>query len=366
MVSSALREHPELTEVLIHTGQHYDRNMSQVFLDELRLPEPAYNLRIGSGDHGSQTGRMMEAIEDVLVNEGPDWVLVYGDTNSTLAGALAACKLGIPVAHIEAGVRSFDRRMPEEINRVVTDHVSDLLLAPTAVAVENLRREGISGKSVRIVGDVMYDAVLHFGCRAESDNDILQRLGLERGKYILFTLHRAENTDDVERFELVMDAVQQISKSVTVVFPVHPRTRNAFGQSHLQYLDKRHLLLLEPVSYIEMLRLERNARVIATDSGGVQKEAFFYQVPCVTLREQTEWVELVEMGWNRLAPPLDVESIVSAVQQSFGRTGDTARQPYGNGRAAQQIVKAILEPRALGQLSQQAVEPGTDRASLVA
>ncbi|WP_243089948.1 non-hydrolyzing UDP-N-acetylglucosamine 2-epimerase [Thermus neutrinimicus] len=329
-VSRVLRATPGLREVLVHTGQHHDDNMSRVFFEELEIPEPDYHLGIGGGTHGQNTGRMLEAIEGVLLKEKPDWVLVYGDTDSTLAGALAAAKLHIPVAHVEAGLRSFNRRMPEEINRVLTDHVSDLLFAPTETAVQNLLREGIPADKVHLVGDVMYDAALYYGEKAERESQILQRLNVAPKGYILATVHRAENTDDPVRLRVILEALAQVHREVPVVFPVHPRTRKraeAYGLEEL--LDR--MLTIEPVGYLDMVMLEKNARLIATDSGGVQKEAFFYRVPCATLRDETEWVELVESGWNRLCPPKDVESLVGC----FLNVWDGALIfPYGNGRAA--------------------------------
>lgn len=338
VVSRALRAQPGVREVLVHTGQHYDDNMSRVFFEELEIPEPDYYLGIGGGTHGQNTGRMLEALEEVLLQERPDWVLVYGDTDSTLAGALAAAKLHIPVAHVEAGLRSFNRRMPEEINRVLTDHVSDLLFAPTEVAVRNLLREGIPSEKIHLVGDVMYDAALYYGEKAERESQVLRRLGLVPKGYVLATLHRAENTDDPERLRVVLQALAQVNKEVPVVLPVHPRTRKraeAFGLDHLL----GEVLAIEPVGYLDMVMLEKNARVIATDSGGVQKEAFFHRVPCVTLREETEWVELVELGWNRLCPPRDPASIVDYLLHDW--TGGEAT-PYGTGHAGSAIAAHLL------------------------
>ena len=344
MVTRALLLRPHVMELLIHTGQHYDTNMSQVFLDQLRLPKPAYLLEIGSAGHGSQTGRMMEAIERVLLDDRPDWVVVYGDTNSTLAGALAACKLHIPVAHVEAGLRSFNRHMPEEINRIVADQVSDLLLVPTTTALENLRKEGINSSRVRLVGDVMFDAALHFAERAAHNGDFLVSLGLKRGDYILLTLHRAENTDDARRLRSVMEAIKQVGKSNTVVFPVHPRTRKALSHIRPELPNKCTLRLLDPVDYLQMILLEKNARLIATDSGGVQKEAFFFRVPCVTLRDETEWSELVQMGWNRLASPAEgPDAIIAAMESALNNVPTNVESPYGNGNAAEAIVNCLLE-----------------------
>jgi UDP-GlcNAc3NAcA epimerase len=320
-------------EVLVHTGQHYDHNMSAVFFEELDIPEPDYNLGIGSGPHGQQTGRMLEAIEQVLLDERPEWVLVYGDTNSTLAGALAAVKLHIPVAHVEAGLRSFNRRMPEEHNRVLTDHVADLLFCPTQTAVENLAREGIT-RGVHNVGDVMYDAVLHNIGIVEKRSNVLERLELQPKGYLLATVHRAENTDDPVRLAAIIEALGAASEPI--VFPAHPRTRSVLAKLGLS--PPANVQLIEPVGYLDMLLLERHARLILTDSGGVQKEAYFFGVPCVTLREETEWVETVEAGWNEVVG-VNPQRIIAAVQS----LRPAARPPlvFGDGRASEQIVKIV-------------------------
>ena len=336
VVSRALRR-AGVQEFLLHTGQHYDDNMSQVFFDELDIPHPDINLGIGGGTHGQNTGRMLEAIEAVLLEERPDWVLVYGDTDSTLAGALAAVKLHIPVAHVEAGLRSFNRRMPEEINRVLTDRVSDLLFAPTETAVQNLRREGLPEDRIHLVGDVMYDAALYYGQKAERFSRILERLALQPKGYILVTVHRAENTDDPKRLKAILKGLAQVDFEVPVVFPVHPRTRKAIERYGFVSITKS-LTLIEPVGYLDMVMLEKHARLIATDSGGVQKEAYFHRVPCVTLRTETEWVELVEAGWNVLAPPTSAQTINAALEAGLERRGQDVLL-YGNGHAAEKIVQ---------------------------
>lgn len=300
-----------------------------------RHSSPDYHLGIGGGTHGQNTGRMIEAIERVLLEERPDWVLVYGDTDSTLAGAIAAVKLHIPVAHVEAGLRSFNRRMPEEINRVLTDHASDLLFAPTEVAVQNLRREGIREERIRLVGDVMYDAAVFYGDKAERESRILEQLGLEPQGYILATVHRAENTDDPRRLKAILETLAEVHKELPVVFPVHPRTRKAALQLGLGH-PLKSVRSIEPVGYLDMLRLERNARLIVTDSGGVQKEAFFYRVPCVTLREETEWVEL---GWNRLVPPTELDSSYLLAPRFGRRVPDDL---YGGGLASRQIANGLV------------------------
>jgi UDP-GlcNAc3NAcA epimerase len=338
-VSRSVAGRAGVEEVLLHTGQHYDDNMSDLFFRELEIPAPKYHLGIGSGTHGVQTGRMLEALDAILVDERPDWVLVYGDTNSTLAGALAAVKLHIPVAHVEAGLRSFNRAMPEEINRIVADHVSTLLFAPTAAAVGHLRNEGVAAAAVRQVGDVMYDAALFFGRKAQTDSDILARLGLAPRGYVLATVHRAENTDDPARLGAIVDGLGAVARDLPVVLPLHPRTRQAL---RAQGLEARvaGLRLLEPVGYLDMVSLERSAAAVATDSGGVQKEAFFYQTPCVTLRDETEWTELVELGWNRLEPPRSGAGVAGAVAAAIGSRGRDG-QPYGDGEAARHILDAL-------------------------
>ncbi|HUA00193.1 MAG TPA: UDP-N-acetylglucosamine 2-epimerase (non-hydrolyzing) [Candidatus Aquilonibacter sp.] len=340
MLSQALRVE-EIQEVLIHTGQHYDDEMSKVFFDELEIPAPRINLAVGSGSHGAQTGRMLEGIEAALEKNSPDVVVVYGDTNSTLAGALAATKLHIPVAHIEAGLRSFERRMPEEINRLLTDHASDLLFAPTAAAVENLRREGIAAAKIHLAGDVMYDAALRYGAKAERESTILECLGLRRREFFLVTIHRAENTDDGGRLAAICQALIDLAREMPVVAPIHPRTREALWRG--RWLDRleRSVRVIPPAGYLDMVMLERHARLIVTDSGGVQKEAFFYRVPCVTVREQTEWIELVTLGWNRLAPPVDASRVVAVVRDALASTPRTCDSPYGDGHAGERIASII-------------------------
>jgi UDP-N-acetylglucosamine 2-epimerase len=337
-LSRALRR--EHHEVLVHTGQHYDEPMSQAFFDELGLPEPDYRLGVGSGSHGQQTGRMLERVEEVLLRERPGWALVYGDTNSTLAGALAAAKLGIRLAHVEAGLRSGDRRLPEEINRVLADHCSDLLFCPTPTAVTNLNREGIRA-GVHLVGDVMYDSLLQHLPLAEEKSDALERLGVSSGVYYLATIHRAANTDDPARLADILEGLRRLHGPV--VFPVHPRTRKAAEAASLAMADG--LLAVDPVGYGDMLVLEKNARCVLTDSGGVQKEAYLLAVPCVTLREETEWPETLEGGWNILAGT-DPERIVSAAT----RPAPEGRPAlcFGDGRAAERIVRVLEDDPSHG------------------
>ncbi|MGE5483896.1 MAG: non-hydrolyzing UDP-N-acetylglucosamine 2-epimerase [Ignavibacteriales bacterium] len=340
-VSRVLRATPGVVEILVHTGQHYDKSMSQVFFDQMDIALPDYNLQIGSGKHGWQTGRMVEAIETVILQEMPDWVLVYGDTNSTLAGALAAVKLCIRVAHVEAGLRSYNRKMPEEINRVLTDHASDLLLAPTIRAVKNLDREGLPEDRVRMTGDVMLDASMYYGAKAEAQSRILEHTGLVPGQYLLGTIHRAENTDDVDRLAAIFEGFAMASRNMDIVIPLHPRTQAALARHESLTGTLASLRVIQPVGYLDMLMLEKNARIIATDSGGVQKEAFFYGVPCVTLREETEWVETVESGWNRVIPPTDPVVIADALGRAAEMRGEPGT-PYGTGHAAEAVVESLM------------------------
>ncbi|KQU54781.1 UDP-N-acetyl glucosamine 2-epimerase [Bosea sp. Leaf344] len=325
-VSRALRAAPDLSEILIHTGQHFDEMMSEVFFDELDIPRPHQNLAIHGGSHGAMTGQMLEGIERVLLEHRPDWVLVYGDTNSTLAGALAAVKLQIPVVHVEAGLRSFNRRMPEEINRVLTDHVSTLLLSPTRAGVDNLRTEGIVD-GVHQVGDVMYDAMLHAQKRSRETSAILRRLDIAEGGFVLSTVHRAENTDDPVRLQRVMAAITDAAGGLPVILPLHPRTRQAIARSGTETGGIR---MIDPVGYLDMVRLLDACALVLTDSGGLQKEAYFARRPCITLRDETEWTETIAHGWNRLwtssdwLPRSDIED-------------------YGTGHAAEAVIASIRQ-----------------------
>lgn len=330
-VSRALR-HSHI-EVIVHTGQHYDFKMSEVFLREMGIPQPDYNLEVGSGSHAEQTGRMLVGLEKVFLKERPDIVLVFGDTNSTLAGALVASKLQIPVAHVEAGLRSFNRTMPEEINRVVADHVSQVLFCPTETAVRNLAQEGIT-KNVFLVGDVMFDAVLYFGEKAEAHSGFLSGLQLERGKYLLATIHRASNTDSHEALATLLKTFAAIKEQI--VFPLHPRTRRSMLDAGLAF--SRNVQVIDPVGYLEMLALENNARMILTDSGGVQKEAYFFGVPCVTLRSETEWTELVEAGWNCVLG-LDQERILAVVKE--WKPDGPRPSFFGKGDSSQRIAEIL-------------------------
>lgn len=333
-VSRELRK--EFNEILVNTGQHYDYNMAGIFFEQLNIPKPDYDLGVGSMSHGRQTGNMMIKIEEVIEKENPDAVIVYGDTNSTLAGALVASKLHIPVIHIEAGLRSFNKKMPEEINRVMTDHISELLFAPTDVAVENLNKENIVD-GVYQIGDVMYDAVLYNLTIAEK-NYSLKEFGLGSKEYILGTIHRAENTDSRDRMTAVINAL--INLEDKVFLPLHPRTRGKLKEYKLldKVLSANNIIISEPISYLEMLLLEKHAKAIVTDSGGVQKEAYFAKVPCFTLRDETEWVETVEAGWNRLVNPIN-ENLAELIRNF--NTGIYKEDLYGDGRAGEKITKII-------------------------
>jgi UDP-N-acetylglucosamine 2-epimerase len=336
-VSVAIRA-AGMDEYVVHTGQHYDRSMSDVFFSELEIAEPAENLAVGSGLHGEQTARMLTLLERSMLAQRPRLVLVYGDTNSTLAGALAACKLGIPIAHVEAGLRSFNRTMPEEHNRVLTDHCSSLLFCPTLVATNNLRDEGITS-GVHQTGDVMYDAVLRFGRVAEERSRILERLEVAPNGYFLATIHRAANTDDDERLRALLDELDKLP--LPVVLPLHPRTRARIDRWAPDRSGLERVRLVEPVGYLDMLRLENAASGIVTDSGGVQKEAYFFGIPCFTLRDETEWVETTASGWNTLVPR-GLGSLVRSVAE-WKRPAAQPPQLFGDGRAAEKIARLLRQ-----------------------
>jgi UDP-GlcNAc3NAcA epimerase len=339
-ISRAIQNHFNSTieEVIVHTGQHFDANMSDVFFEQLGIPKPQYFLNIGGSSHGAMTGRMLESIEEVLLSEKPDCVLVYGDTNSTLAGGLAASKLHIPVAHVEAGLRSFNRQMPEEINRILTDHLSTFLFCPTQVSVNHLKTEGIE-KGVHLVGDVMYDVALFYGQIADENTKILSALNLEKKNYFLVTCHRAENTNNKDRLKNILMALHELAQHTEVVFPIHPRTIKLINEYKLvEYL--KNIKVIQPLSYLDLVTLQKSAKGILTDSGGIQKEAFFYQIPCVTLRDETEWVETIELGWNQLVGACS-SSILNTCQNLS--KGKTEFNPYGNGQTSLKILNFILE-----------------------
>jgi UDP-GlcNAc3NAcA epimerase len=336
-VSCVLRQQHQ--ELIIHTGQHYDYCMSEKFFDELDIPAPDYHLGVGSGTHGEQTGRMLEAVEQVLLKERPDWVIVYGDTNSTLAGALAAAKLHIPVAHVEAGLRSFNRAMPEELNRVITDHLSDRLFCPTETARKHAHNEGIT-QGVEVVGDVMYDILLQvqpsIDARIEA---LLPRLGVVLQAYVLVTVHRPANTEDSETMHRIVHALNRLE--MPVIFPVHPRTRACLERYGVSW--KKHVHLIEPIGYLDMLALEQAAYRVLTDSGSMQKEAFLLGVPCITLREETEWTETIEAGWNVLVGSR-WEAIVEAVD--LPKPNTSRQNPFGKGDAAIRICYSLIDTQS--------------------
>ena len=357
-LSRAIRNHfaDQIQEVIVHTGQHYDDNMSQVFFDELEIPQPDYNLHVGSASHGVQTARMTEGIEALLINEQPDFIVLYGDTNSTLAGAIAAAKIHVPIVHVEAGLRSFNKSMPEEINRIVCDHCSTLLFTPTKAGLENLKREGfpmdndgpftIDNPKVYHCGDIMYDNSLHFADIAEEKTDIIQHFELADKPFILATIHRDSNTDQPKRLNAIFDTFLRLSEESQIALPLHPRTaksmKTILSESlQKQILNNPNIKFLPPVSYLEMTALERHAQLVITDSGGVQKEAYFFKKPCIILRSETEWVEIVEAGNAILADA--EESRVMQAWQHFKDDPPTAfPEIFGDGHAAEFMLERIL------------------------
>lgn len=336
VISRALLDQGNLQETIVHTGQHFDDNMSTIFFDELGIPRPKFNLGIGGGTHAANTGRMMEGIEALITDERPDVVLVYGDTDSTLAGALSAAKLCVNVAHVEAGLRSFNRNMPEEINRILTDHISEILFAPSQVAVDHLAREGISGAKVQNTGDVMFDAIRLFNPISEEKSSIMQELNLVPGEYALCTLHRKENTDVNKNLMSIMDGMGQ--SGISIILPLHPRTRKILAQLDTKLPANIHII--DPVGYLDMIALERHAKVIGTDSGGLQKEAYFQGIPCVTFRDETEWTELIDLGVNVLTGA-NGSLIAVALAEAVPVSG--AANIYGNGNASHLVAKHLSE-----------------------
>jgi UDP-GlcNAc3NAcA epimerase len=342
MVSRALKTR-SISECIIHTGQHYDANMSDVFFKEMDIPKPAYNLEISGGTHGQMTGRQLESLDQVLLDVRPSMVLVYGDTNSTLAGALAASKLNIPVTHIEAGLRSFNKNMPEEINRIVTDHVSDLLLAPSATAMNNLENEGIVCPRAQFVGDVMFDAAIHFGETAEQRSSLMSQLEVRPSEFYLATVHRQENTNNLDRLVGIFRALCTLSKDIRVVLPLHPRTRVILERTGRFRELTSGIDIIEPVGFFEMITLMKNSRAVLTDSGGVQKEAYFHGKPIVVLRDETEWVELCDIGWAKLADASSVSSILEAARLMECVNKPSEEKPYGDGNAGDKIADILYE-----------------------
>ncbi len=342
-LSRTIKQHycNKVQEDIIHTGQHFDDNMSQVFFDELDIPKPRINLDIAGSSHGKMTGRMLESLEAQFISSQPDWVLVYGDTDTTLAAALAASKMHIPIAHVEAGLRSYNKRMPEEINRVLSDHVSSLLFCPTDNAVMNLAKEGVK-EGVSNVGDIMYEVSNYYQEKAGAHSSVLEQHQLNAQEYILVTCHRAENTDNETYLNTIFDAIIKVADETKVVLPLHPRTEKALAKIK-RNIQHKNLVLLPPVAYLDMICLSKNAKVIMTDSGGLQKEAFFYQVPCVTIRDETEWVETLNDDWNQLAPPKD-KKIYETLKNAFSFDRDKKQsQAFGDGQTSRYIIERILD-----------------------
>lgn len=350
VVSRQISRHENMREILVHTGQHYDKHMSELFFSQLDIPEPDYNLEIGSGPHGAQTGRMLEKLEQVMLEHKPHCVLIYGDTNSTIAGALAAVKLHIPVVHVEAGMRSFNRQMPEEVNRVASDHISNVLITSTPTATKNLENEGISPDKIFQTGDVMFDAARFYAQKALKESSILNTLGLAESGFALATVHRAANTDNPDTLGEIFEGLCRISTHKKVVFPVHPRTLKQLKAAGilsqdiaLNHTGKNGIMLCNPLGYLDMVMLEKNCCAVITDSGGVQKEAYFHHKPCLTIREQTEWTELVEGGWNTLCG-----ACADKIEQTFARI-TSAPMPeinptlYGNADAGEKIVQTLCD-----------------------
>ena len=348
----------ELEEIIVHTGQHYDENMSQVFFQEMGIPQPNYNLNVGSGSHGAQTAKMLEGLEEIFLAEKPSAVLVYGDTNSTIAGALAATKIHIPVIHVEAGLRSFNKAMPEEVNRIACDHMSTLLFTPTITGLENLINEGFklhdghkataNHPKVYHCGDVMFDNSLYFSTISDHTSTILDQIGIEKNKYILTTIHRDSNTDIAENMEQIFSALFEIQENsgFDIVLPIHPRTKSKMkdqlsAELYEKIENNNHFKIVPPAGFIDIISLEKNARLIITDSGGLQKEAYFFEKPCLILRPQTEWVEIVENG-NAILVDASKIRILEGFSELTEKTDFTYPQLYGNGKAAQFICEKII------------------------
>ena len=333
-VSREIAKHSNIQEIIIHTGQHFDANMSDIFFDEMSIPRPDYNLDINGLGHGAMTGQMLEKIEEVLIKEQPDWVLVYGDTNSTIAGALAAKKLHIKVAHVEAGLRSFNMAMPEEVNRILTDRISNILFCPTDAAIENLEKEGYSNIDIQIdkSGDVMQDAAMFYTKIAKAPKFDIPN------EFVLATIHRAENTDDLNRLKAIFESFEEIAKELPVILPIHPRTANILKK---EGMSAANVKIIEPVGYLEMVYLLEHCKLVMTDSGGLQKEAFFFQKPCITLRDETEWVELVGNGFNTIVGADKAKILTAFEKQNYDLNYDI--NLYGNGIASANIISGLLD-----------------------
>jgi UDP-GlcNAc3NAcA epimerase len=341
-VSRAIKSHSYLTEIILHTGQHFDKNMSDVFFEEMQIPKPDYNLNINSVGHGAMTGRMLEGIEEIIINEKPDVVMVYGDTNSTLAGALAAKKLHIKVAHVEAGLRSFNMQMPEEVNRILTDRISDFLFCPTQQAVDNLKAEGFDNFpcAIHLSGDVMQDAAMYYSQFSSEKSTVINDLKLEPNNYVLATIHRQENTDDLTKLKAIIEGLNQLkNERYRVVMPIHPRTQKILEANNITL----GFTTIPPVGYFDMIELIKHSKLVITDSGGLQKEAFFFAKQCITLREQTEWVELVNGGYNHLLSPQQAHSLINVFDSSCALHPDFTKNLYGGGQASASIVKELAK-----------------------
>ena len=337
-VSRTMAEADDLEEIIVHTGQHFDHKMSDIFFEEMSIPQPNYNLEINSLSHGAMTGRMLEGVEEIIQKEKPDMVLVYGDTNSTVAGPLAARKLHVPCAHVEAGLRSYNERMPEEINRIIADRISNILFCPTDTAVKNLRDEGFDNLDIKIVkcGDVMYDAALHYSQLSAERSTVINKLGLDDSPFVLCTVHRQENTDDPQALSGIIEALNRINKEIPVVLPLHPRTRKVIERDGLG----TDFNPIDPVGYFDMIELLKHCSLVMTDSGGLQKEAYFFKKNCVTMREQTEWVELLDGGFNTLAGS-DSDRIYQGYETMLNKKSDFALNLYGDGHASEVIVTEL-------------------------
>lgn len=339
-LSREIKKYPQLQEIIVHTGQHFDANMSDIFFEEMEIPKPHYHLNINGLSHGAMTGQMLEKLEEVMVKEKPDVVLVYGDTNSTIAGALAAKKLHIKVAHVEAGLRSFNMQMPEEINRILTDRISDWLFCPTDAAIENLKQEGFEHINCKVIktGDVMEDAALFYAQKAAEKSSIIHQLKLTEQSFILATIHRAENTDNINNLKHIIEALNELNQTNPVIVPLHPRTKKLIDQHQLNPT----FTIVEPLGYFDMIMLLKHCALVVTDSGGLQKEAFFFGKFCITTREQTEWVELVEHGYNFIAGT-NPEKITSLAKEKLKANYPTRLNLYGNGQACKNICEALVQ-----------------------
>ncbi len=341
MISKEIANYPEIEEIIIHTGQHFDKNMSDIFFKDMMIRKPDYNLGINNLSHGAMTGRTIEAVEKILLSEKPDKVLVFGDTNTTLAGALASAKLNIPVSHVEAGLRSFNKCMPEEINRILTDHISDILFVPTDNAVNNLHNEGIRMESVFKVGDVMYDSALYFEGISNSKSRILRKYILKNNKFVLCTIHRQENTDNKKRLFNIVQSLKSISEKVKIILPIHPRTQAIFKKLNIKF-STPNIIIISPIGYLDMLALLKSCKLVITDSGGLQKEAYFYKKYCLTIRDETEWIELVEKGYNFIVGT-NPQNILSKFNNIKNTQFIDSSKLFGDGKTRKKIVKILLE-----------------------